>query len=79
MNVQRKQLRVLVTGATRFLGSHVLGALAADPRVRTVAACRHSQSLPADYAGEIRCGDLLDPDYRQALVKDIDVLCHTGA
>lgn len=78
MKTHEQKVRVLVTGATGFLGGHVLQALTTDPRISTIAACRHRQNLPGDYAGEIRCGDLLDPDYRIALVKDIDVLCHTG-
>lgn len=74
----QKKLRVLVTGATGFLGSHVLKALTADARVEPIAACRHPQKLPTGYAGEVRHGDLLDADYRRALVNDIDVFCHAG-
>lgn len=77
MRAQRK-LRVLVTGATGFLGGHVLQALTTDPRIEAIAACRNPENLPESYAGEIRRGDLLDADYRRALVSGIDVLCHAG-
>lgn len=78
MKTQGKRLRVLVTGATGFLGGHVLQALTADVRIETVAACRRPENLPGGYTGEVRRGNLLDADYRRALVKDIDVLCHAG-
>ena len=78
MKSEGQKLRVLVTGATGFLGGHVLQALMADARVETVAACRRPENLPAGYTGEVRRGNLLDADYRRVLVKDIDVLCHAG-
>ena len=30
------------------------------------------------FAGEVRAGDLRDPQYRRDLVKDVDVICHAG-
>ena len=53
-------LRVLVTGATGFLGRNVLQALAARPDIAPIAACRRIENLPAGFAGEVRAGDLLD-------------------
>lgn len=70
--------RVLVTGATGFLGGNVLRAMAARPGIQVVAACRRRAALPSDFRGEARVGDLREPSYRRALVKDIDVVCHTG-
>jgi nucleoside-diphosphate-sugar epimerase len=74
----RGTLRVLVTGATGFLGGNILTALMAQPGVATVAACRRATKLPAGFAGEVRMGDLLDPAYRRRVVEDIDVICHAG-
>ena len=70
--------RVLVTGATGFLGSNILKAMAQDERIHCIAACRQPQKLFAGYQGEIRAGDLRDADYRQIVVKDVDVVCHAG-
>lgn len=70
--------RVLVTGATGFLGGHVLAALNASPGVDPIAACRTPSRLGSGFSGEVRAGDLRDPDYRRTVVKDVDVVCHAG-
>lgn len=69
---------VLVTGATGFLGSNVLDALAKRRDVRVIAACRSPGRLPPSFTGERRVGDLMDPGYRRDVVEGIDVLCHAG-
>lgn len=78
MNGRPGTTRVLVTGATGFLGRGVLAALAARGDVEPVAACRTPSRLPSEFEGEVRAGDLRDPDYRQALVGGVDVVCHAG-
>lgn len=71
--------RVLVTGATGFLGGHVLRAVAAAPGLEAVAACRTPSKLPAGWEGETRVGDITDAGYRSAVVKDVDVVCHAAS
>jgi hypothetical protein len=41
-----QRIRVLVTGATGFLGGNIVAALAANPAVDCVAACRSARRLP---------------------------------
>lgn len=69
---------MLVTGATGFLGRNVLAALGTSDGAEPIAACRTPSRLDGQFSGEIRAGDLRDPDYRRTVVKDVDVVCHTG-
>jgi nucleoside-diphosphate-sugar epimerase len=71
--------RVLVTGATGFLGGCIVGALLEQPGVEIIAACREPARLPAGFDGEVRVGDLTDAGYRRAVVDGIDVVCHAAA
>jgi len=70
--------KILVTGATGFLGAHILNAFKNVPEVDVVAACRTPAKLKNTFTGEIRAGDLLDPKYRRTLLEGIDVVCNTG-
>ncbi len=72
---------VLITGATGFVGGHILRAFSRSPdtAVRVIAACRDPARLPAGCADEVRVGDLRDPAYVQTLLEDIDVVCHAAA
>ena len=70
--------RVLVTGASGFLGRNIVAALHAMPGVRIIRAARNPARLPPMQGVEDRIGDLLDADYRRELVKGVDVICHAG-
>lgn len=70
---------VLVTGATGFVGSHILEALQQHSGVNVVAACRDAANLPAGFGGQRRVGDLCDPGYRKAVLEGIDTVCHAAA
>jgi nucleoside-diphosphate-sugar epimerase len=73
-----QHLRVLVTGATGFLGRTVRNAFEDQTSVRLIAACRDRSRLADGFSGEVREGDLRDPDYLRRLVTGIDVICHIG-
>ena len=75
---KERKIRVLVTGATGFVGRNILKAFAAQADVEIIAACRTPKKLSAEFKGEVRVGDLLDADYRKAVVKNIDVISHAG-
>ena len=77
MNAQ-KNIRVLVTGATGFLGRNILKSLLTRPEITPIAACRTPTKLLAEFNGEVRAGDLLDAGYRREVVKNVDVVCHAG-
>lgn len=77
MTEQRK-LRVLVTGATGFLGGNIIKAMVGNPQIECIAACRNRKKLSARFTGKVREGDLMDAKYRRSVTKDIDVICHAG-
>jgi nucleoside-diphosphate-sugar epimerase len=77
MTEQRK-IKVLVTGATGFLGGNIIKAMEGNPQIEIIAACRNRNKLHAHFTGEVREGDLLDAAYRRSVTKDIDVVCHAG-
>lgn len=74
--------KILVTGANGFTGSHILLALtglAEEAGIQTIAACRDASTLPAEYQGEVRVGDLRDGVYRKKVLKGVDMVCHAAA
>ncbi|VAW82754.1 hypothetical protein MNBD_GAMMA13-1729 [hydrothermal vent metagenome] len=70
---------VLVTGATGFLGSHVLEALMSNKDIHLIAACRKPAKLLPGFKGDVRQGDLTDRTYIKQLTQDVDVICHAAA
>ncbi len=78
MNTDRR-IRVLVTGATGFLGRNVLQALQACPDVEPVAACRDKAKLLRQFKGEVRLGNMADSHYRREVVRGVNVVCNAAA
>ena len=71
--------RVLITGATGFVGSHILEQLMNHPEMEVIAACRDHQKLLPGFCGEVLEGDLRDPGYVETLLDNIDIVCHAAA
>ena len=68
--------RVLVTGASGFVGSHALDAISADESVEVIAACRNQNRLLHSFQGETRIGDIRDESYLGSLFDGIDTVCN---
>ena len=73
-------MRIFVTGATGFVGSHVarsLGAAGAELRLLTRKTSRteHLEGLPA----ELVTGDLLQPENLRSAMSGCDALVHVAA
>ncbi|WP_280378957.1 NAD-dependent epimerase/dehydratase family protein [Nocardia wallacei] len=74
-------MRVLLTGAAGFIGSHVHKALA-EAGAEVVAAdlmLAAAHGRDAAPPGEVRRADLRDPDAVAALLAGVDVVCHQAA
>ncbi|MBD3671801.1 MAG: NAD(P)-dependent oxidoreductase [Gammaproteobacteria bacterium] len=71
--------RVLITGATGFVGSHALEAMMALDDIELIAACRDRERLLSNFKGEVRVGNLMDADYRQQVLDGVDVVIHAMA
>ena len=70
---------VLITGATGFVGSHVLESLMRRADLKLIAVCRDKRRLLPGFNGEVREGDLRDAGFRQAAVQGVDTLCNALA
>ncbi len=72
-------IRVLITGATGFVGSHILEVLMKAPSITLTAACRDRKKLLKHFTGTVKTGDLRDTGYVDELVQNVDVICHAAA
>lgn len=72
-------MRVLVTGATGFVGRALLSALSADPTCEVRGAVRRSLPEPSAHSSLVRVGELsVNTDWRAALV-GVHAVVHTAA
>ncbi len=72
-------IRVLLTGANGFVGSHALLALKQCDDVHLLAACRDPERLSGAEGVQLRIGDLRDAAYARELVRGVDCICHAAA
>jgi nucleoside-diphosphate-sugar epimerase len=72
---------IVVTGATGFVGSHVLEELnqIGHKDLHIIAACRDRRKLIPEFKGEIREGDLRDQEYLDRVLAGADIVCHCAA
>lgn len=73
-------MRVLVTGASGFVGPHTVAALAS--RGHDVVALRRRRDLPSAVlknCAEVIAGDLRDPIVQQQAVHNVEAICHLAA
>ena len=70
---------VLVTGATGFVGSHILESLQKESDIRVIAACRDPSRLLPSFDGAVRQGDIRDQGYLKALFEGVDIVCNAAA
>jgi len=71
-------LKVLITGATGFVGSHALEALMQRDDIELVAHAREKSRLLPEFKGETRIGDLRDDTFVANLVCGMDVVIHAA-
>jgi nucleoside-diphosphate-sugar epimerase len=72
------QLRIVVTGATGFLGNLIVQKLSSQPDLLCIAACRNAHKMAGNYNGEIMVGDLTDSSYCKELAENADMIIHAG-
>jgi NAD dependent epimerase/dehydratase len=80
------KMKVLVTGADGFIGSHLTEALLAEGHKVCALAQYNSfnfwgwlEDIPAQDGLEIVCGDIRDPHFCQGLCNGIDIIFHLAA
>ncbi len=72
--------RVLILGATGFVGTHVSRALKENRNVRMILGCRNSARLcPSLQGEELRVGDIRDEVYLETLFEGIDILVNLAS
>ena len=73
-------MKTLVTGATGFLGIHLVAALLArGESVRALGRNAEKRSLLAKMGAEVVAADLRDRDAIAAACEGVDRVCHSGA
>ncbi len=71
--------KVLVVGATGFVGKSVLEAMRTKRGYEVVAGCRRPSALPSWFVGQVRQVDLRDTSALPSLFAGIDTVCMCAA
>lgn len=71
--------KILITGASGFVGSHLLKALSNYSDIHIIASFRDKTKVPNWFNGEVKIGDLRDIEYIKNLLKEIDIVAHCAS
>lgn len=72
--------RVLVLGATGYIGRNILSSLERVPDIEVIVGCRDPARLgQRSRKSEIRAGDLRDSSYLSTVFRGVDVVCFAAA
>ena len=71
-------MKILVTGATGFIGSALIDHLANKPHLSVVGMVRSIADIPVDTSVEFRLGEIGNPSKINVNLSDIDVIIHTA-
>ncbi len=75
-----RPLRVLVLGASGYIGSNIVRALLEESGLEVIVGCRDPRRLGEAAARcSTRVGDLRDATYRRSVVQGVDVVCFASA
>ena len=71
-------MKIMVTGATGFIGSALIDYLANIPGFSVVGMVRSITNIPIDTSFEFRLGEIGNPSKIDIDLSDIDVIIHTA-
>ncbi len=72
-------MRLLVTGASGFLGGHLCEALSGRHEIVAMVRKGSDTSLLTPLSVELRCCDLADPGSLKGVARDVDAVVHLAA
>ena len=82
MSGENKQLRLLVTGATGFVGSRLIERIKSDNRFASILATGRNEQRGMELVSDgidFEAGDLTNPKFVDKITRNIDVIVHCAA